>query len=120
MKYRFQTIFNAEEASITGGCSGVSGYSHVGIQLKAANITSGNGRFRFQGTIDGSTWTFLNVIDNLTNTNSQTLTRVSSKTLSANGSALVWLDEGLPLRAVRLALDYTTDGSYSAYLLASE
>ena len=120
MKYKFQTLFDGQESTTTGGCAGVAGYSRLGFQLKAANISSGNCVYRFQGTVDGTNWTFLNLIDNLSNSNGQTLTRVASKTLSANGTALLWLDESLPLRAVRLSLTRTTDGSYSAYLMAAE
>lgn len=119
-QYKFQTLFDGVEATQTGGCGGVAGFRRVGVQLKAANITSGNGVFKIQGTVNGTDWAFLNFIDNLANSNSQTLTRVASKTLSANSNVLAWLDEGLSLRAIRMHVTVTTDGSYSAYLLASE
>ena len=118
--YKFQAMLDAVEASTTGGCAGVAGFRRVGVQFKAANITSGNGEFKLQGTVNGTDWTFLNFIDHLTTTATGTLTRLASKTLSANGTALVWLDEGLSLRAIRASITVTTDGSYGVSALISE
>ena len=120
-QYIFKTLLDTVIASITGGCAGVAGYRRLGFQFKAAAISSGSGLFKVQGTVNGADWTYLNtLIDNVTNTNSQNLTRVASKNLTANGQSLMWLDEGLSLRAIRISLTRTTDGSYSCYLLASE
>lgn len=119
-QYKFQTLLSAVDLSITGGCAGVAGYRRIGFQLKAALVSSGNCVFKAQGTVNGTDWTFLNLIDNLANGATGTLSRVASKTLSANGSALMWLDEGLALRAIRVSATITTDGSYSCYLIASE
>lgn len=119
-QYKFHTLLDAIESSQTGGCAGVAGYSRLGFQFKAANISSGSGLFKVQGTTNGTDWTYLALIDNLANSNSQTLTRVLSKNLTANSNVLMFVDEGLSLRAIRVALTYTTDGSYSAYLIASE
>ena len=120
MKYQFTTLMNQISKSSTLGTTGVSGYRRLGFQFKLSNVVSGNGIFKVQGTTNGTDWTFLAMIDNLTNTNSQNLTRVLSKTLSANSSVLMWTDEGLSLRAIRVSATITTDGSYSAYLMASE
>ena len=104
----------------TLGTSGVAGLRRLGLQFKAANIVSGSAVFKVQGTTNGADWAFVNLVDNLSNTNSQNLTRVASKTLSANSNVLMWVDEGLALRAIRVSATITTDGSYSAYLIASE
>jgi len=104
-----------------GDAVNIEGYKRVGVQLICADHSAGNGVFTIEGTIDGTNWVALNmIIDNLTNTNVQNLTRIASKTLSANGSALVWLDELLALKAIRVVVDVTTDGTYSAIVLASE
>lgn len=104
----------------TLGTSGVAGLRRLGLQFKAANIVSGSAVFKVQGTTNGADWSYLALIDNLANSNSQTLARVLSKTLSANSNVLMWVDEGLSLRAIRVSATITTDGSYSAYLMASE
>ena len=119
-KYKFETMLNSVSQTQTGGCAGVAGYRRLGFQFKLANVVTGNGIFKVQGTVNGTDWTFLNLIDNLATSNSQTLTHVVSKTLSANSSVLLWADEGLALRAVRVWVQITTDGSYSTYLMASE
>ena len=119
-QYKFQTMLRSLSMTQTGGCAGVAGYRRLGFQFKAASIVSGNAVFKIQGTTNGADWAFVNLIDNLTNSNSQTLTRINGKTLSANSNVLLWADEGLALRAVRVWAQITTDGSYSCYLLASE
>ena len=119
-KYKFQTLLNSISQTQTGGCAGVAGYRRLGFQFKLASVVSGNGVFKVQGTTNGTDWSYLAMIDNLANSNSQTLTRVLTKTLSANSNVLMWVDEGLALRAIRVTVVITTDGSYSCYLLASE
>ena len=104
----------------------VEGYSKIGIQFVAEDITSGNGVFTVEGTIDGTNWVALNMlVDNLTNDagagtagEEVGLTRVASKTLSTNTSALVWLVD-TPLKAIKVLVDVTTDGTYSAYVIAA-
>jgi len=119
-QYKFQTLMNSISQSSTQGTAGVAGYKRLGIQFKLANVVSGNGIFKVQGTVNGTDWSYLALIDNLANSNSQTLTRVLSKTLSTNSNVLMWVDEGLSLRAIRVSATISTDGSYSAYLIASE
>lgn len=119
-QYKFQRLLSSVSQTQTGGCAGVAGYKRVGFQFKAASIISGNAVFKAQGTVNGTDWAFLNLIDNLANNATGTLTRVASKTLSANSNVLMWLDEGLSLRAIRVSATITTDGSYSCDLIASE
>ena len=119
-QYKFQALVSSISQTQTGGCAGVAGYRRLGVQFKLANVVSGNGIFKLQGTTNGTDWSYLALIDNLANSNSQTLTRVLSKTLSANSNVLMWVDEGLSLRAIRVSATITTDGSYSTYLIASE
>jgi hypothetical protein len=124
-----ETLTNGEwgASTLTGGVDStefrdnvnVEGYSKIGIQLVAADIASGNGVFTVQGTIDGTHYKALSVlIDNAANTNYQTQLRVASKTLSANGSEIVWLVD-TPVKAIRVLVDTTTDGTYSAYVIAT-
>src|SRR3990167_5472844 len=119
-QYKFQTLMNSISQSSTQGTAGVAGYKRLGIQFKLANVVSGNGIFKVQGTVNGTDWTYLALIDNLANSNVQTLTRVLSKTLSADSNVLMWLDSGLSLRAVRTSVTRTTDGDYTVDLIASE
>ena len=121
MLYRQQTLLNAVVATTTSDPFNVEGLNRVGLQFLSASISSGNGVFTVEGTIDGANWVALNVlIDNVTNSNVQNITRVASKTLSTNTSVLVWLDNFLGLKAIRVIVTRTTDGSYSAFAVGSE
>jgi len=116
-----QTLLNAVTSTTTSSPANIEPYKRIGLQFLASGISAGNGAFTVEGTIDGTNWVALNtLIDNVTNTNAQTLTRVASKTLSSNSSVLVWLDNLLGLKAIRAKVTVTTDGSYSAFVIASE
>lgn len=120
-KFIEQTLLSAVVATTTSSPFNIEGFKRVGLQFLAASVSSGNGVFTVEGTIDGVNWVALNMlIDNVTNTNVQTLTRVASKTLSTNTSVLVWLDDILGLKAIRVKVTRTTDGAYSAFATASE
>jgi hypothetical protein len=114
-----QHLLDAVTATTTSGAFSVEPFARIGLQLTASGITSGNGAFTVEATIDGTNWVALNtIIDNVTNTNAQDYTRLASKTLSADGSALVWLLD-LPCKAIRVKVTRTTDGAYSAHVIAS-
>ena len=114
-----KVLLNAVTVDTTSDPINVEGYSKIGLQLKAAAITSGNGVFIVQGTINGADWVTLPVITVAANTNAQTLIRVLSVTLSSNTTNLVWLDNHAALKAIRVGVDLTTDGAYSAFVIAS-
>ena len=120
-QFKEQTLLSAVVATTTSAPFNVEGYKRIGLQFLAASISAGNGVFTVDGTIDGTNWVALNtLIDNVTNTNLQGPTRVASKTLSANGSVLVWIDDFLGLKAIRVTATRTTDGAYSCFATASE
>jgi hypothetical protein len=111
---------SAVTVDTTSPAISVEGYSKVGIQFKAASITSGNGVFTVEGTVNGVDFVALaTLITNTASTSSQTITRVASVTLSSNTTALVWLDPHVALKAIRVKVDMTTDGAYSAHAIAS-
>lgn len=119
--YKEKTLLNAVVATTTSDPFNIEGFKRIGLQFLAANISAGNGIFTIEGTLDGKNWVALNTfIDNVTNTNVQNLTRVASKTLNSNTSVLVWLDNFLGLKAIRVIVTRTTDGSYSAFVIGSE
>jgi hypothetical protein len=119
--FKEQILLNAVVATTTSSAFSVDGFSRVGLQFLAAGISAGNGVFTVEGTIDGINWVALStLIDNAANTNVQTITRVASKTLSSNTSALVWLDNFLGLTAIRVVVTRTTDGTYSCFATGSE
>lgn len=113
-----ENLISEVNDNFTSEAFAVDQFKKVGIQMVASGISSGNGVFRVEGTIDGKNWVGLNtLVDNVTNTNSENITHISSKTLSANGSEIVWLLVPA-LKAIRVGVNRTTDGVYSASVLA--
>lgn len=112
----------------------------VGIMLRAAAISTGSGAFTVKGSRQGYddgngtpdvfgnrtggtgvTMTSLNtLIDNVTNTNAQTLTRVNGKTLSSNIDAFLWLSPETPVEWLEITVTRTTDGTYSAWIVVED
>jgi hypothetical protein len=123
---RIITALNAVTATATSPNIPVGQARRIGILIRCANHTAGNGVFTFKASLEDvsitpQTMTALNmVIDNLTNTNAQMPTRIASKTLSANGDALLWLDQTCFVNWLQITCTVTTDGTYSAYLILEE
>jgi hypothetical protein len=112
-------ILSGVEATTTSSPFSVEQYSRIGLHLSSKEVDSGNGVFTVEGTIDGTNWVALNtLVDNVTNTNAQNLTRVASKTLSTNTSVLVYLLESV-VKAIRVTVTVTTDGEYSCSVIAN-
>lgn len=136
------TALNAVTATTTSKKFFVGGAKRIGIHLRAASITSGNGAFAIKGSLEpfesgaavttfdefnnphggaGITMTAVNMfIDNVTNTNAQNPTRVNGTTLSANGDKFLWLDPACLLNWLEITVTRTTDGTYSAYILVED
>jgi hypothetical protein len=114
---------NGVTANTTSNKIFVGGAKRVGILLRRADHSSGSSAFTIKGSMDYEdvtpVMTALNVwIDNVTNTNSQTLTRVAGKTLAANGDAFLWLDKNCIINWLEITVAETTDGTHSAWVLA--
>jgi hypothetical protein len=135
------TALNGVVATTTSAKFYVGGASRIGIHLRAAAITSGNGAFAIKGSLElyelgqggsldefgnmkggtGVTMTADNLfLDNVTNTNAQTLTRVNGKTLSANGDAFLWLSPETFVNWLEITVTRTTDGTYSAWIVVED
>lgn len=91
----------------------------MSLQFTGASITSGNAVFTVLVSDDDVTYVAYNrLVSNITNTNVQNDTLVSSVTISSNGSAMVFFPVGDYFRYIKVVATITTDGSYSAYLQA--
>lgn len=116
-----KTLLNAVTETTTSAAVGVEGLRRIGFQFKRANHSAGSSAFAVQGTVNGADWTTLNlIVSNATNTNAQTRTRVASVSLAADGTALAFLEDLVVLKAVRVVVTETTDGTHSAWMIASE
>ena len=80
-----------------------------------ADDAGGDGVFTVEGSVDGETYVALNLlVDNVTDSNAESLTRVASCTLATETSKLYALDlEHFCFKMVRVALDETTSGTHS-------
>lgn len=118
----------------TGANTGKSIYvgdaARIGILIRVGSHTSGNTVFTFKagmedgfGIADTATPTMTNfnmMIDNVTNTNAQNPTRIQSKTLNANGDALLWVDPACYIRWLEVDYNTTTDGAASVFIVLQE
>lgn len=121
MNYIEHTLLNAVTETTTSAVVNIEKYRRVGFQFKRADHSAGSTAFTVEGTVNGTDWTALSVIvSNVTNTNAQTRTRVASVSLAANGTALAFLEDLVVLKAIRVIATETTDGTHSAWLIASE
>jgi hypothetical protein len=109
------TLLNAVAVDTTSEVLDVSMRTAISIQFVSANISAGNGVFTVQVSNDGTNFVAYNrLTDNLTNTNTQTDTRVASVTLSTNTSKIYFIPHGDYFRYMRVLVNQTTDGNYSA------
>lgn len=109
-------VFTGKTATFTSAGQNIEALQNISLQFIAASIASGNGVFTMDVSNDGINWVaYSMLIDNVTNTNGQTLTRVASKTLSSNTSVVVALD-AFGFKMLRVKVTVTTDGSYDCVL----
>lgn len=92
----------------------------VSFIFKRSNHGSGNTAFSVSvsaDAVDANAITYAKLIDNLTNTNGQNLTRISSKTLAANGLALVSMSPEDIVGYIKVTATETTDGTHDAWVI---
>jgi hypothetical protein len=131
---------DAVTATTTSSKFWVGGARRIGIMLRRADHSSGSSAFAVKGSLEpygignggadavgnklggtAVTMTALNMlIDNVTNTNAQTLTRVNGKTLSADGDAFLWLSPECLVNWLEITVTETTDGTHSAWIAIEE
>lgn len=111
------TAIGAATTNTTSSGIAVSKRRLMSIQFIAKGVSSGNGVFKVQFSQNNADWTdYKRLTSNVTNTNSQTDTRVQTVTLSATGSDFVFFPAGDHTNYIRVSCHVTTDGSYTAIL----
>jgi len=104
-------------ATTTSQAVNIEGATKVLLFYKRADHSSGSSAFSAQVSVDGSNYVNYNKwVDNVTNTNSQNPTRVSSKTLSADGVDFVTMSRGDGFKYIKVKVTEVTDGTHSAWL----
>ena len=103
--------------SPVSGIFGASNACNISFQFNCANHTSGNGVLTVLGSNDGVTYTAIAFIDpTVANTNAQNITRVLSKTLSSNASAIGTIENWFKFQFIKFTVTITTDGTYDVYV----
>lgn len=117
--YTSDTLLSGVTATTTSKAISILGAKRITLMLTRANHTSGTSAFKVQVSLDEATFVDLNkLIDNVTNTNAQTLTRVLTKTLSSATSDTVSVDmDGNIYKEMRVVGTITTDGNATCKVL---
>jgi hypothetical protein len=104
---------NAIEATATGEAINVVGAKRIGIEFtEGGTVLNRSGVLTVTGSVDGGQnfRAFNMLIDNVSNTNAQNLTRVASKTRNAAGTDVLGLDMNIPLTHIKTVVTIT-DGA---------
>lgn len=115
MSIPFSTNIAAIDASTADKTSewiDVSKRQQICVQFVASAITSGNGVFTIDGTNDETRTAIVTGLAFQDAQATASATWITSKTLSSNTSAAGYLPGGF--RYIRVKVDMTTDGTYSA------
>ena len=115
---------NAVTATTTSDKFFVGGAKRVAVLVRRASNAGGTSAFTINASLDYDTvtpvMTALNLwIDNVTNTNSQTLTRVNGTSIAnADGDKMLFLDPAVIVNWLEIKVTETSDGVHSAFILA--
>lgn len=117
--YQLYTPLNGVTATTTSSQIPVAGARKITLFLTRANHGSGSSKFEVQVSGDDDTFVAFNkLVDNVTNTNAQNLTRVASVTLSSNTTSIVSMDlEHDTFVSMKVKVTETTDGTHTARVL---
>jgi len=117
--YSVKTLLDAVTATTTSEEIVIAGARKVSFMFTRANHAAGSTAFSVEVSLDGTTYVAYNkLISDVTNTNAQTLTRVASVSLAANGSAYASLDlTSDAIYSIRVTATETTDGTHTAKVI---
>lgn len=109
------TPINAVTATTVSAPIDIKGAKRITLALTRADHSAGSSAMSVEVTIDGTNWiTFNKLISNVTNTNAQTLTRVASVSIAANGTVMATMDLDQDVFSqMRITATETTDGTHT-------
>jgi len=117
-RYRVITPLNAVTASVANTAAApieIGRADKVTFQFTRADHSSGSSLFGVEVSNDGTNWVAYNkLIDNVTNANSETLTRVATSTLSSDTSKVYTMSPEDGYEYLRVYVTETTDGTHTA------
>lgn len=118
MYTRLIRAIDGATATTTSSAINVEGASKVTMLCTRADHSAGATAFSATGSLDGTTFFALPLVEQAATTNAQTITRTTSKSLSSNTS--VWLSvdmEYLALKEIKVTATETTDGTHDVDVL---
>lgn len=116
-KRRVVTLFEGQTADKTSNTVNILGAKKVVLVCKRADHVSGSTEFSAVVGVGGNEIAYSKWISNVANTNAQTLTRVASLTLSADGVDFLSMSPEDTFDIIKVTADVTTDGENSAWLI---
>lgn len=107
---------DAVTATTLSDAINIEGARKITLQFIRANHSAGSSAFEVTVSNNGIDYVVFNkLIDNVTNTNAQTLTRVAGSTLSSNTSKMYTMDlDQDSYKWMKVGVVETTDGTHSA------
>lgn len=114
------TALDAVTATTESAAINVENAKKVTFLFIRTNHSAGKTVFSVTASVDGTTFvTYNKLIDNVTNTNGQTLTRVASyDTGTANASAVYSMDlQHDAFKEIKVTATETTDGTHTAKVI---
>lgn len=108
------TPLNGVTATTTSAAIPLDDVKRISFEFVRADHSSGSSKFEVFGSVDGVNFdTAVMMIQNAANTNTQTLIRAISTTLSSNGSEFWYMDEFMCFKAIKIKATETTDGTHT-------
>lgn len=98
----------------------VNGACKVSFVFKRSDHSAGSTSFAVSvsaDAVDANAITYNKLIDNVTNTNGQNLTRVAAKALASNTLALLSMSPEDVVGFIKVTATETTDGTHDAWVI---
>jgi len=110
------TPLNAVKATTTSVAISTDGLEKASFIFTRADHSSGSSKFEILGSLDGVTFTAVMMVQDVANTNSETLLRGVDTTLGGNGSEIWHLDNFVAYKSIKIKVTETTDGTHTAVM----
>lgn len=110
-------VLDAVTATTTSSPVNILGAKKVVLFCNRADHASGSSAFSATVGVGTTFATYNKFISNATNTNAQTLTRVASLSLAADGSGFLTMSPEDCFEFIKVTVTETTDGTHSAWLV---
>lgn len=110
-------VLDGVTATTTADAVDIKGAKKVTLLCQRADHSSGSSAFTATVGVGTTYADYKKWISNATNTNSQSLTRVQTLTLSANGIDFMSMSPEDTFEFIKVKVTETTDGTHSAWLI---